>query len=215
MSTEEEVRQSTTQEEIRQSTTQEENRETTSRGASAWRKIAVWLAGATLLGFVGYRGALGGAVVGVAPPSIPAAVDGTGRPHARDSPPAASTGSDGPSRGAAPPAPAAPDPSEDAPAASTETSPRPPSAQPPTREAAPETTAASPAITADGKIILNLATEIELRRLPGIGRARARAILEQRERLGRFRRLEDLLRIKGIGRKRLVALRPRVVLDSP
>lgn len=200
-----------TEEEDREASTQEEDRETTKRGASAWHKVALWLAGATLLALVGYRGALGSAVAGTGAPSSPAAADGTGRPHAPEGPPAESA----PARSAAPAASAVPDPPDDAPAASTETAPPPAPAQPPAREAAPEPGAASPAITADGKVILNLATEVELRRLPGIGRARARAIVEQRERLGRFRRLEDLLRIKGIGRKRLVAIRPRVVLDSP
>ena len=74
---------------------------------------------------------------------------------------------------------------------------------------------AAQAITSDGRIILNLATEAELRKLPGIGKSRARAIVEQRERVGRFRRLEDLLRVKGIGPRRLAALRAKVVLDLP
>ena len=69
-------------------------------------------------------------------------------------------------------------------------------------------------MTADGKIILNLADESELRKLPGIGRARARAILAERERLGKFRRIEELLRVKGIGVKRLRAIRDKVVLDA-
>ncbi len=71
------------------------------------------------------------------------------------------------------------------------------------------------AITPDGRIVLNLATETELRQLPGIGKSRAHAIVEQRERVGRFRRLEDLLRVKGIGPKRLAALRSKLVLDAP
>jgi competence protein ComEA len=71
------------------------------------------------------------------------------------------------------------------------------------------------AITPDGKVVLNLADETELQKLPGIGKSRARAIVEQRERLGRFRRLEDLLRVKGIGPRRLATLRTKLVLDPP
>lgn len=71
----------------------------------------------------------------------------------------------------------------------------------------------SSGITADGKVILNLATEEDLRRLSGIGPAKAKAILALRAKLGRFKRVEDLLRVKGIGRKRLARLRPLVVLD--
>lgn len=91
-----------------------------------------------------------------------------------------------------------------------------PSAPAPTGSGTPTPTGSGPAaITPDGKVVLNLATEAELRKLPGIGKSRARAIVAQRERVGRFRRIEDLLRIKGIGRKRLASLRSRLVLDAP
>lgn len=70
-------------------------------------------------------------------------------------------------------------------------------------------------VTADGKIVLNLATADDLRRLPGIGPARAAAILALRARLKRFRRVEDLRRVKGIGRRSLARLRPLVVVDPP
>jgi competence protein ComEA len=74
----------------------------------------------------------------------------------------------------------------------------------------------SDAVTADGKIILNLASESDLRHLPGIGAKRAAAILALRAKLGgRFKRLTDLLRVKGIGPKGLKKLEPRVVLDAP
>lgn len=71
------------------------------------------------------------------------------------------------------------------------------------------------AILPDGRIVLNLASETELTKLPGIGPKRAQAILALRQRLGRFRRVEDLLRVKGIGRKMLDRLRPAVILDPP
>jgi competence protein ComEA len=74
---------------------------------------------------------------------------------------------------------------------------------------------AGAAVTADGKVILNLATEDDLRKLPGIGPSKARAILALRQKLGRFRRVEDLLRVKGIGRKSLGRLRPRLLIDPP
>lgn len=69
------------------------------------------------------------------------------------------------------------------------------------------------AVTADGKVRINVASEQDLRRLPGIGATRAKAILALRERLGRFRRAEDLLRVKGIGRRMLGRLRPLLILD--
>jgi competence protein ComEA len=73
--------------------------------------------------------------------------------------------------------------------------------------------AKEPAVTPDGKVRINVATEPDLRRLPGIGATRAKAILALRERLGRFRRPEDLLRVKGIGRRMLGRLRPLLILD--
>lgn len=68
-------------------------------------------------------------------------------------------------------------------------------------------------VTADGRVILNTATEADLRKLPGIGKNKAKAIVEQRTKMGRFRRIEDLLRVKGIGPRRLSAIRTKVVLD--
>jgi competence protein ComEA len=70
-------------------------------------------------------------------------------------------------------------------------------------------------VTADGKVVLNLATAEDLRRLPGIGPAKAAAILATRARLKRFRKVEDLLLVKGIGRRSLKRLRPLVLVDPP
>lgn len=69
--------------------------------------------------------------------------------------------------------------------------------------------------TADDPVYLNEATVDDLRRLPGIGPKRALAVLELRRRLGRFRQIEDLLRVRGIGRSTLRKLRPLVRLDHP
>jgi competence protein ComEA len=54
----------------------------------------------------------------------------------------------------------------------------------------------------------------DLRRLPGIGEKRATAILALRARLGRLRAIEDLMKVKGIGRATLKRLRPLVRLDG-
>ena len=52
-----------------------------------------------------------------------------------------------------------------------------------------------------------------MRRLPGVGEKRANAILALRTRLGRLRAVEDLLKVRGIGRAMLKRLRPLVRLD--
>jgi competence protein ComEA len=59
---------------------------------------------------------------------------------------------------------------------------------------------------------LNSADEAALLDLPGIGPARARAILDFRVAHGRFRSLSQLLQIRGIGRALLKQLRPLVTL---
>ncbi|MFO0591781.1 MAG: ComEA family DNA-binding protein [Polyangiaceae bacterium] len=208
---------------------QTEDRVPEKKGFSTWHKVALWLGGATLLGLVAYSGVLGdtlgGAATAIAPDPQPM--------HARTSATAASAqASTGTSTDAAP-AVAATTPSAAATAeqsASTERTDTVPRADDKAPHAtddkaphaadggprAPEPSATgSAAITADGKVILNLATEMELRKLPGIGHARAQAILGLRDKLGRFRRVEELLRVKGIGKKRLATLRSRVVLDPP
>lgn len=70
------------------------------------------------------------------------------------------------------------------------------------------------AVLPDGRVVLNLAGAGDLMQLPGIGEKRARAIVHLREKLGRFRSLRDLLRIKGIGPRMLRRLEPKATLDS-
>jgi len=74
---------------------------------------------------------------------------------------------------------------------------------------------ASTGMTPDGKVILNLASVEDLRHLPGVGPKRADAILVLRARLGRFKQVNDLLRVKGIGVRGLKKIMPHVVLDAP
>lgn len=80
---------------------------------------------------------------------------------------------------------------------------------------APAPASAPTAPTPDSPLVLNTATEDDLRRLPGIGAKRATAIVALRAHLGRFRAIEDLLKVKGIGRATLKRLRPLVRLEAP
>lgn len=57
-----------------------------------------------------------------------------------------------------------------------------------------------PSADQDSRININEAGVDELVRLPGIGPTRAQAIIAEREKQ-RFRRIEDILRVPGIGRK--------------
>jgi len=63
---------------------------------------------------------------------------------------------------------------------------------------------------------LNAATVDELVKLPEIGPATARAIVRFREKSGPFRRVEDLLAVRGITKRRLEKLRPLItVVEAP
>jgi competence protein ComEA len=63
------------------------------------------------------------------------------------------------------------------------------------------------------RIVLNEATEADLEKLPGIGAKKAALVLALRQKLGRFHAVEDLLKVKGMGRKRLAKIRPFVTVD--
>jgi competence protein ComEA len=81
---------------------------------------------------------------------------------------------------------------------------------------APASTPLPPRATPESPVILNTATADDLVRLPGVGPKRAQAILELRSRLGgRFRTVDDLRRVKGVGRAMMKRLRPLVRLDAP
>ncbi|PDO09230.1 MAG: hypothetical protein BLM47_13710 [Candidatus Reconcilbacillus cellulovorans] len=77
---------------------------------------------------------------------------------------------------------------------------------------APMPTSVSRAPSPSAKLDLNRAGKSDLIRLPGIGEARAEAIIALREKKGRFERVEDLLEVKGIGPKILEKIRPQVTV---
>jgi len=54
----------------------------------------------------------------------------------------------------------------------------------------------------------------ELSLLPGVGPARARAIVELRQQRGGFKRVEDLLEVKGIGEAGLAKLKPFLAIEG-
>ncbi|MBL8601796.1 MAG: helix-hairpin-helix domain-containing protein [Myxococcales bacterium] len=84
-------------------------------------------------------------------------------------------------------------------------------ADPPAAAARPS----GPTASSEGVVNINAATQDELERLPGIGPARAEAIVRLRERVRRFGHVEDLVRVRGIGRASMRRLRPFVSLEGP
>lgn len=84
-------------------------------------------------------------------------------------------------------------------------------------ETAPRSAGNFPAAAADelrpDAININTATAEELQQLPHIGAKKAAAIIEYRERRGRFRRPEELLLVDGISDKRFRAMRPLISVE--
>jgi len=62
------------------------------------------------------------------------------------------------------------------------------------------------------RVFINRAEAKELERLPGIGPVMAQRIVDFRSQNGRFGRMEDLMKVKGIGKKTLEKLKPFIEL---
>jgi competence protein ComEA len=62
-------------------------------------------------------------------------------------------------------------------------------------------------------ISLNSASQKELEKLPGIGEEKAKAIIAEREKRGRFQSIDDLMDIPGITQKIFIQIRPYLYLD--
>lgn len=59
---------------------------------------------------------------------------------------------------------------------------------------------------------LNAATEAQLEALPGIGAATAARIVEYRKKNGGFKKVEDLMNVKGIGEKSFLKLKALIAV---
>jgi comEA protein len=64
------------------------------------------------------------------------------------------------------------------------------------------------------KIDLNAASQRQLESLPGIGPALADRIVKHREKNGNFKRIEELMNVKGIGEKKFLRLRDLIAVNK-
>lgn len=66
----------------------------------------------------------------------------------------------------------------------------------------------------EGLVNVNTASAVEIEALPGIGPSLAARILEYREKHGPFKRLEDLMQVRGVGEKNFLKLKSLITVGS-
>jgi len=68
--------------------------------------------------------------------------------------------------------------------------------------------------TASAPVNLNSATAAQLQTLPGIGASTAQRILDYRQKNGAYKKIEELMNVKGIGEKSFLKLKPLVTVAA-
>lgn len=67
-----------------------------------------------------------------------------------------------------------------------------------------------------GQIVnLNTATAVDLQKLPGIGARTAGRILEYRQKNGPFKKIEELMNVRGVGEKNFLKMKGRITVAPP
>ena len=74
--------------------------------------------------------------------------------------------------------------------------------------------AGKPAAAAPAVVNLNTATATQIATLPGVGEKAAQRIIEYREKNGGFKKIEELMNVKGIGEKSFLKLKPLITVGD-
>jgi len=69
-------------------------------------------------------------------------------------------------------------------------------------------------VSASAPINLNTATAAQLDALPGVGPSTAQRIVEYRQKNGGFKRVEELMNIRGVGEKSFLKIKPLVMVQA-
>jgi len=77
---------------------------------------------------------------------------------------------------------------------------------------APARSAAKPVSTAI--VNINSATAADLETLPGIGAKTAALIVEYRQKNGPFKKIEELMNVRGVGEKNFLKLKPQITVGA-
>jgi competence protein ComEA len=68
---------------------------------------------------------------------------------------------------------------------------------------------------ASSPLNLNAATATQLESLPGIGAKTAERIIEYRQKNGGFKKVEELMNVRGVGEKSFLKLKPLITVVPP
>ena len=74
--------------------------------------------------------------------------------------------------------------------------------------------AATPTVPAPDVINLNTATAVQLATLPGIGPKAADLIVQYRQKNGSFKKVEEIMNVRGIGEKTFLKLKSRITVAA-
>jgi competence protein ComEA len=68
--------------------------------------------------------------------------------------------------------------------------------------------------TAANPVNLNSASAAQLQTLPGVGASAAQRIVDYRQKNGSFKKIEELMNVKGIGEKSFLKLKPLITVGA-